>query len=396
MESTTHNRQAGAGGGIGEILKPAVAIWFVLTLVGGAVYLVFPSPEDHPVGIALTRSVGVFVACVAFFVGKRTKKGEGRTLAFLYSLFFSIHAVFGLTMSFGATRLIGIHGIFQAVQYENLLHNGSMLLVCAYIIGGAVFPGTKQNTRLVLATFVVAMLIGPASMTLATNANYLHTLPDITDFRAIDRATADLRAEGLVSPGPGDVAERVSLSRWEGLRRLGELEPKEELARIGELFPFLEGNNYVALVNRPLYERYAFWSMAGIGLLAAFFVLNFLKDPPKPAHFEKIHFTLLAYAIFEYFHALTLANATSFEDLVALDQIGKYVTAAILVLFACFFLARARFLSMGVGMFYEDKLTNDPQGISRWRDGIDNLLLRVLYLKPTLRSRFLSRLSEKR
>lgn len=381
---------------MGEIVKPAAAIWFAVTLVGTGVFFVFPSQETNPVGVALTRSIGLFVASLAFFVGKRTRKGEGRTLAFLYSAFFSVHVVFGLTASFGAARLIGLHEIFQLVQFQNLLHNGALLVVCSYVVGGVVFPETKQKSRLILAMVVAGALVGPASLTLITNANHPYTLPDITDFRAIDRATAGLRAEGVESPGPGDVAERVSLSRWEGLRRTGELEPREELVRIAELFPFLDGNNYAALVNRPLYEKYAFWSMTCIILLTGFFVLNFLRDPPKPAHFEKLHFTLLTYAVFEYFHALTLAGATSFEELVALDQIGKYLTAGILILFAVFFLARARFLSMDVGAFYEDKLTMNPQGISRWRDGIDNFLLRALFMKPKLGSRFLSRLPDKK
>jgi hypothetical protein len=180
------------------------------------------------------------------------------------------------------------------------------------------------------------------------------------------------------------------------LRRTGQLEPGAELVRIAELFPFLRGNNYVALINRPLYEKYAFWSLASMVLLAGFFVWNFLRDPPKPAHFEKIHFTLLTYTVFEYFHASTLADATSFEELVALDEIGKLLTATILVLFAAFFLARARFVSMGVGAFYEDRLTVNPQGISRWRDGIDNFFLKALFMKPKLRSRFVFRFIEKK
>lgn len=379
-----------------EIIKPATALWLAVSLVGIVVYVAVPSHEDNPPVVALTRNIGLFVASLTFFVGKRTRRGEGRTLAFLYSAFFSVHVLFGLTASFGSAGLIGPQKVFQLVQYENLLHSGALLVVCAYVVGGTVFLETKQKSRLILALIVAGALIGPASLSLVTNPNYLYTLPDITDFRAIDRAVAGLRAEGIVTPGPGDVAERVSLSRWQELKRTGELGHMEELARIGELFPFLEGDNYIVLVSRPLYERYTLWSMACIVLLMGFFVLNFLRDPPKPAHFEKIHFTLLIYAVFEYFHASTLASATSFDELVALDMIGKYLTAAILIFFALLFLVRARFLCMSVGEFYEDRLMINPEGISRWRDGVDNFFLRALLMNPKMRSRFLSRFAEKK
>jgi hypothetical protein len=138
-----------------------------------------------------------------------------------------------------------------------------------------------------------------------------------------------------------------------------------------------------------LYRQYALWATVAVVLLMVFFVINYLRDPPKPAHFEKIHFTLLGYSVFECLHAVTLANATTYEEYVALDQIGKYLTAIVLVLFIAFMLARLSFLSKSVGMFYEERLNTNPDGISRWRDSIDKFLIRQFVDGPGMKNKFI-------
>lgn len=370
------------------VLMRAITVWLVIMLAGTGLFLLVPMDGDHPVDVMLMRSIGSFVAILAFFVGRESRVGEGKVLAFVYSMFFSLHIVLGLTALVSAPRVIGVYAAFHLIQYESLLYNGLLLIVCTYVLGAVVLPNVSHYYRAILAVVIAGALISSASLPFLINPNHLYTLPDVTDFRIIDRAKQELSAEGITHSSPGDVAERISLSHWQGTTRIGELDSRTRLARVEELFPYLKGFDYVPLVYRPMHELHTLLSIVCIVLLAGFFVINYLRDPPKPAHFEKIHLTLLVYCVFEYFHSTTLASATTFEQVVALDRIGKYLTTIVLFLFIGLFFARARFLSLSEGVFYEERLVGNPEGISRWRDGIDNFLIRQFVFKPRLRNRF--------
>jgi len=367
-----------------------IAVWSTIMMMGAALVLTGPEQGDYSVVVALMRSVGAFAAVLAFFVGRTSGTGEGRILAYFYSLFFSVQVLLGFT-SLADTMQIGELVIFYLTQYEHLLYMGLLLLVCAYVLGGALLPIVQRPLRIAFAMVVAATIIGPTGLPYIINPKYLYTRPDITDFRILDRAMTELQSEGVANPNPGDVSKRIALSHWKEFKRIGELSAEEELTRTEKLFPYLQGNNYIALLFRPLYAQYALQSLLCIILLTVFFAMNFLRDPPKPAHFEKIHFTLLVFVVFEYFHAATLAKTTTFEQIVALDRIGKYLTTIILVFFIGFLIARLRFLCMSVGAFYEERLNGNPGTISRWRDGVDNFLLRQFLAEPRLRKRFIAR-----
>lgn len=348
----------------------------------------------RPGGIAefpftVTASIGSLAAILAFYVSTISSAGPGRNLAHIYCWLFSVQVFFVLTRSLGEAEIVGIWGVFYSAQYMNLFHTGSLVVVCAYLLGGVVMARAIAGFNMMFAITVGGTLVGLACLPFFVNPNYLYTFPAITDFRIVDRAKTELLREGKDNADPKDIADRISLSRWGDLERAGELGFSETLARVEELFPYLEGENHAVLICRPLYKTIAQLSLWSIAILAGFFLINYLRDPPKPAHFEKIHFTLFAYTVFEYFHASTLLKATTFEEFVALDRIGKYLTAAVLITFIGLFLVRARFLSRSLGVFYEEKLTADPGGISRWRDGIDNFLIRNLFAKQKLKNRFL-------
>jgi len=167
----------------------------------------------------------------------------------------------------------------------------------------------------------------------------------------------------------------VALSEWEGVRRIGELAAERERARIAELLPYTVGNDYIALVNRPLHALTAVLSLFCVLMLVVFLGLKYRHDPPDPAHMEKVHFTLLLYCVLECVHALALFRTRTFQEVTNLDEIGKYVTAVVMILFAIFFYKRLAFLGRSEGAYYERRIAADAESISRWRDGIDELVI---------------------
>ncbi|MEX0602646.1 MAG: hypothetical protein WD295_04845, partial [Bacteroidota bacterium] len=73
-----------------------------------------------------------------------------------------------------------------------------------------------------------------------------------------------------------------------------------------------------------------------------------------------------------------------------LHAIGQYLTLFNLVLLGVFFALRLSFINSVKGEFYERELVSDSEHISRWRDSIDNLVVRHFLNPETLHGRLLA------
>ncbi|GJQ20242.1 MAG: hypothetical protein HBSIN02_05970 [Bacteroidia bacterium] len=345
-------------------------------IAGIAVFAVLMVPRHSPgLAHAFIRSLGVFLALLAFAVAGKSQKGMSRVTAVIYGLFFSVHALFGLIKADMVSFLVGFDRAFVIIQYGNVVYCGLLTLLSAFLLLKVVAKYRALWEQASLAGVITVLLVGTYSYPFLKDPHYVYTVPEITDFRIIDRAKGELISRGLSNPLPEDLAQLVALSEWEGVRRIGELSAERERARIAELLPYTIGNDYIALVNRPLHALTAVLSLFCVLMLTIFLGLKYIHDPPDPAHMEKIHFTLLLYCVLEYVHALALFRATSFLEVTTLDEIGKYVTALVMILFAVFFYKRLAFLGRSEGTYYERRIATDAGSISRWRDGIDELVI---------------------
>lgn len=62
-------------------------------------------------------------------------------------------------------------------------------------------------------------------------------------------------------------------------------------------------------------------------------------------------------------------------------NVGLYLTLVNLLFLLIFFSLRLSFISSVKGEFYEHELVSDAEHISRWRDSVDNLVVRY-FLNP--------------
>ncbi|MBI4418846.1 MAG: hypothetical protein HY563_08710 [Ignavibacteriales bacterium] len=371
-------------------LLPKAKIFWILSFIGSSLLAVGFSPASETAQVIL-RIVGIFVAVTAFLVARRSDVGIVRATACLYAMFFSIQAVFGLVNTGLAGFVLDPLRLFLLVQYGDLLYHALLIMLCSFLLVGLLLKSLRVWARLGVSVVVASLVVAICAYPFLKNPRYVYTVPEITDFRIVDRAKAELVARGVGEPGAEEVAALVSLSEWDGSRRRGELTREGEIARISELLPYTIGENYLALLNRPLYMVTALLSLLCIPMLVAYLGLKYLHDPPEAAHMEKIHFSLLLYCVMEYVHAIALVRATTHDQVMVLDQIGKYVTTGIMVVFGIFFLARLKFLARSEGSFYERKLARDAASISRWRDGIDELILRRFISNGRIAQRFIAR-----
>ncbi|MEK6572098.1 MAG: hypothetical protein AABZ61_12050, partial [Bacteroidota bacterium] len=172
---------------------------------------------------------------------------------------------------------------------------------------------------------------------------------------------------------------------------VGDLYPEENLKRIDYLTKYLEGNNYLLLLWKPMQKNVIFMNVLCVFFLFLFFGYQYKKDPPQGAYVDKIMFLFLLFCSMEALHAWGYIQALEWSTTLAeVFSFAQYITIAILLIMIAFFSLRLRFITSVKGEFYEHELVHNAQHITRWRDGVDNLVVHYFLNPKALRGRLLA------
>lgn len=284
--------------------------------------------------------------------------------------------------------------IFAGVQYYQYVAGGLGLFVQSVCVTGA---GILMNTKIATlkALFVVSVLCLIPLLSLMypmiINPRYLYTTADITDFRIIDRAWMEAFNVEKRSPTSQNLAERISLSRWEGNSRTGELSFDEKVQRVREIEPYLFGNNYNLLVYKPMNEAWWQMNLACAAFLLLLLAFWFIVETPTGVYFERISVVLFCFSVFEVFHFYTYANLGDYNTYLNYYNTGAFLSLLTVAGLVVLFLQRLSFVSSHEGQFYESRIQSTPIRVARWRDGLDNFIIQKFFNKNPYRGRFLTK-----
>ena len=83
--------------------------------------------------------------------------------------------------------------------------------------------------------------------------------------------------------------------------------------------------------------------------------------------------------MFEVLHSWAHTRSTSYEVYRSVLEVGQYLTIVTLLVMVHVFSMRLRFVLSAVGKYYEEMLALHPEEITRYRDEIDNMIVRYFF-----------------
>ncbi|MBI4418845.1 MAG: hypothetical protein HY563_08705 [Ignavibacteriales bacterium] len=350
-------------------------------------------PHNAIVVFSLYRQLTLLflgVVCSALLIAERHRRNK---------------AIAGMFVLLGVQQLVDIgyyfvpqvffpQERFAGFFYFQYVSAGMGLIIqSTCIVGAALFMNTTIGLMrgLVLTVVPIVVFLLAGFHPILQNPRYLYTTPDVTDFRIVDRAWVELFRESGSEPSAEAVAERIGLSRWDGLKRVGELTHKEKTMRVMELEPYLFGDNYHLLIFKPLNAAWSTASLAGSVVLLGFILFWFIGESPRGVYFDRITILLLCFSVFEAFHFSVYAELKEHTAYLRYFNIGAFLSLFTVVGLIVLFLLRLRFVLSLEGQYYESRLNGDSIRISRWRDSMDDYIIRRFFNANPYKNRFLTR-----
>lgn len=334
----------------------------------------------------------LLLAVLSFFLFRSDPNRTNKPVFFNFLILFGSALLIHVYLFLGYSLLPKIPFLdFYFYQYVQLgLFYFLLSFSVLYIVFDSLFHDFRIYQKYILTFLVVAGVFGYYYHPILENPNYLYTTPDIVDFKAIKNSVTSLQSSGNVRPTIDQIASRTTLHAWKDDKQVGTLFDDQKLLRIQELLPYLDGTNYTRLVWRPIYFRVIYMNVLTLVFIFLYFGYQYKKDPPQGAYIEKIVFLFLPFCSIEILHSYAFAQAVEVDSYLQIYEIGKYLTILITILLVVFFSLRLRFITSVKGEFYEQELVSDSEHISRWRDGIDNLIVRHFLNPQTFHGRLLA------
>jgi len=353
--------------------RKILLLWGSLLAVYALGLLIFPH-RMSPLASILNRSIQSLLFFVSLFILLKEPNRKHKFI-FLNFVIFYFFAILQLGYDFVGVAFLTNQKFAGHLfsQYLSIAYIFFFSLAVFYLVIDLVFREFKVYLKYLVSVAVVGAFFVVYFHPFFTDSMYLYSTEEIRQWKTLSNAIGSTSSDEL--PSPQELANRVRLQTWRNGAPVGDLYPQENIKRIEELTPYLEGDNYKVLLWWPMYQKMIFMNvLVGISILY-FFGYQYKKDPPQGAYIDKIMFLYLLLVSTEILHQWGFLKSVEYSSWTDLFNIGQYITVVIQLMIALFFGLRLRFIASVQGEFYESELAAHPHEISRWRDWVDNIVL---------------------
>ena len=171
-----------------------------------------------------------------------------------------------------------------AFQYLYALDFFLLSFSIVYVVLDSLFENFKSYQKFVCAALIVGGVFALYYHPYFEDPKYAYNTQDIADWRVVDKSVSDLKSNGIESPTAADVAATSQLGVWKDGKQIGTLLPEETVRRVGELLPYVDGENYNVLLLKPLYMNTIYMNILCVVFIFLYFGYQYKNDPPQGAY----------------------------------------------------------------------------------------------------------------
>lgn len=358
-----------------------ISVWLILVALGSLALNLFPH-RDYESITAIDQALMILVGFVCFAIFRNEPNQKNRFIFLNFSVAFTTAILWFGYLFVGKLFLrtspyAGFYSYQYLVSFSFLLFS----LAIVYVVIDTLLRDLQTLSKYAITILIVGGVFIYYNYPILANPKYLYSTEDIADYKALSSTVEKFQVEGIPEPSLAQIASSSTLYAWKNGERIGTLFDNQKVKRVAELLPYLEGSNYVMILYKPLHFNVIYMNVLCIAFVFLFFGYQYRNDPPQGAYIEKIVFLFLPYCSLEIVHFFGYIKSIEYASYLDYFRVGQYVSLINNFLLLVFFSLRLRFISSIKGEFYERELVSDSQHISRWRDGIDNLVVRH-FLNP--------------
>ena len=360
-------------------------LWVWVALVATYILSLLSLPhKEVELSLFVLTSFQVLLALISFAIMRHEPSTKNKFIFANFGIFFSIAILSWIGAFVGKDRVL-FTGIQKANHYfDQYVGYGAygffLAFAIVYLSVDTLLRDFKTAQKYFITFAIVGTFFAAYFNGFLVNPEYAYPTQDPRDWKQMETAFKDFKtAHKDAEPSPEQLAERTNLFVYKDGVEVATLYDDARLDRVRELFPYLEGDNYLVLLWKPAHYFMIFMGVLTVGFILLFFGYQYMKDPPQGAYIEKMMFLFLLSTSMEILHHASLVKSLEWSVFAEIMVAGHYATSVVLFLIAVFCARRLRCIMSVKGEFYETELEARPAGITRWRDAFDTIVVESFF-----------------
>jgi hypothetical protein len=356
-----------------------VLLWLGTLAVVGLFFLLFPHYEVRLASFGYNAILSLlFFLSAHIFI--REPNHNYKFIFLNFTLFFSLSFFFQITYFVGRAFLSDFRYASHYFQVFTLLaYIFFYSLAIVYVVMDMLFRDFKVYQKYLCALGVVLFFYLVYFHPFFGDPHHLYGTEDVRQYKLVYENYSLFAEKFGRAPTTEELASFMVLPTWKDGIAVGELYHDQKVARIQGLLPYLEGDNYRVFLWKPMYLNMIYMNVMMMAFILLFFGYQYKKDPPQGAYVDKIMYSFFVFLSLDVLHNWSMIKSVEWRSWSDIFAVGQYISLGVLLAITFFFSLRLRFITSVQGEFYESELAANPQLISRWRDGIDNFVIRHFF-----------------
>jgi hypothetical protein len=378
--------------------RKIASCWLGLVILYALAFL-FLAHGQVASSVILNRFLFALLGLTSAAIAFREPNRQNRYIFLNFGVAFLIFAVQLLSEFIGYSLFTGSrYGGFFFTQYSSIAYMLLFAAAVVYLVIDSMFRDFKIWQKYLVASLLVGAFSLYYFYPYLDNPLYLYSTEDIRQWKTLDEYQSNPHVAERLAAGENltavEISGEVKLQSWDKGVAVGDLYPEENIRRIEELLPYLEGNNWMVLMYKPFFLTLIHMNVMAIGFIIIFFGYQYKKDPPQGAYIDKLMFLFLLLASMEILHNWGFIKSVEWNSYAQLATVGQYISLVVEMLLLLFFSLRLRFITSVQGEFYETELANNPTQVTRWIDWIDEFVLSHFFKSRPFHGRLFQSSSE--
>jgi len=367
------------------IFKKIVAIWGAISVAIIASLFLFDHGAIYPADV-FNRIIQSLLFVLALFIVLKDQNLRNKVIFVNFAIFFFICGVIQMLQIFMGFVLFPNEQFAYVLfwQYFLIAYIFFLSIAIVYLVIDLLFREFKIYQKYLVTLSIVLVFFTLYFNPFFTDPFYLYNVEEIKQWKTIE----DVIGDDEEIPTPAQLASKITLQTWKNGQPIGDLFPEANLRQMEYLSPYLEGDNWMVLLTKPLYMGHIYMNVLLISFILLFFGYQYKKDPPQGAYIDKMMFLFLIFCSMEVLHFWGSLKSVEWNSYIEISNIGQYITVFLELMLALFFGMRLKFITSVQGEFYESELAANPNQISRWRDWVDDLILSHFFNSKPFLGRF--------
>lgn len=342
-----------------------LGFWFLIVVL---LRLSLLFPHRYLDDIRLINTWIQALLCIISVVLACKSSGTQRYIYINFAMLFGF-VVLKFGGSFVGQDITGVYYHF----YVNMIGDA---VICTFaILYTAVdymFRNKSVPGKYMITTLITGLIIIITFSPFIYNPAELWNQKDYATFTRVEKVWTDLSLQLDRNPNNEEILLELS-----ALPDVTGDEYRLIASQIDKWRGYAESNVRTALFWRPLFGRVMLNDITLCILLAIILSIIYKLDKPYHAYVDKILLLMIPLYALEAFHDWSSSTSVSMEEFRLLFTIGQYMTVFIFVFLVYVFHLNLRFTESPVSAYYEEALNNMPLQITRWRDEIDTLIIKL-------------------